>query len=154
MTLLDHDQNAPKAWRGNLPVTSRYTYGIAGEKFFRAMKEDGRILGTYCLKCERTYVPAVLFCERCLSELDNWIDVGTVGIIHTFTLLYENYNGTASDDPDIIALISFGDGGLIHRLGEIEPEDVAIGIPVEAVFKDPADREGSIQDILHFRPKG
>ena len=62
MTLLDHDQNAPKAWRGNLPVTSRYTYGMAGEKFFRAMKDDGKILGTYCPKCERTYVPASIFC--------------------------------------------------------------------------------------------
>ena len=153
MTLLEHDQNAPKAWRGNLPVTSRYTYGIAGEKFFRAVKEDGKIFGTYCPKCERTYVPAVLFCERCLIELDKWIDVGTVGIVHTFTLLYENYDGTPRDDPDIIAFISFEDGGLIHRLAEIEPEDVVIGKPVEAVFKDPAEREGSIQDILHFRPR-
>lgn len=153
MSLLDHDPNAPKVWRGNLPVTSRYTFGIAGEKFFRAIKEDGKIFGSYCPKCERTYVPAVLFCERCLSELDEWIDVGSIGIVHTFTLLYENYDGTVRDDPDIIAFISFEDGGLIHRLGGVEPEDVVIGIPVEAVFKDPEAREGSIQDILHFRPR-
>ena len=153
MTLLDHDQNAPTAWRGNLPVTSRYTYGIAGEKFFRAIKEDGKILGTYCPKCERTYVPAVLFCERCLSELDNWKDVGTVGIVQTFTLLYENRDGTPCNVPDIIAFITFEDGGLIHRLGEVEPEDVVIGMPVEAIFKNPEDREGSTQDILHFSPR-
>ena len=78
--------------------------------------------------------------------------MGTIGIVHTFTFLYENYDGSARDDPDIVALISLGDGGLIHRLGEIEPEDIEIGISVEAVFKDPAEREGSIQDILYFRP--
>ena len=154
MTLLDHEKNAPRVWRGNLPVTSRYTFGIAGEKFFRAIKEEGRILGTYCPKCEHTYVPAVLFCERCLCELDKWIDVGTVGLVHTYTLLYVNYDGTARENPDIIALISFGDGGLVHQLDEIEPEDVVIGLQVEAVLKETVEREGSIQDILHFRPMG
>jgi uncharacterized OB-fold protein len=152
MTLLENDQNAPIAWRGKLPVTSRYTYGIAGDKFFRAIKEDGKIFGAYCPKCERTYVPAVIFCERCMSDLDNWVDVGSVGIVHTFTLLYENYDGTARDDPDNIAMISFGDGGLIHRLGEIEPENIFIGMSVKAIFKDAAERQGSIQDILYFRP--
>lgn len=152
MTLLDHDPNAPKAWRGNLPVTSRYTYGIAGEKFFRAIKDDGEILGTHCPKCERTYVPAALFCERCLSELDEWTDVGNSGVVHTFTLLYENYDGTSRADPEIVALISLGDGGLVHRLDEIVPEDVVIGLPVEAVFKNQPEREGSISDIRYFRP--
>ena len=69
-------------------------------------------------------------------------------------MLYENYDGTARIDPEIVAFVSFGDGGLIHRLGEIEFEDVEIGMLVEAVFKDPVEREGSILDILYFRPKG
>jgi uncharacterized OB-fold protein len=152
MTLLDHDQNAPKAWRGNLPITSRYTYGIAGEKFFRAIKDEGKIFGTYCPKCERTYVPAVLFCERCLSELVEWTDAGNSGIVHTYTLLYENYDGTSRSDPEIVALITIGDGGLVHRLDEISPEDVEIGLMVEAVFKNQSEREGSISDIRYFRP--
>jgi hypothetical protein len=46
MTLLERDKNAPQAWMGNLPVTSRYTFGLAGEKFFRAIKDDAKILGT------------------------------------------------------------------------------------------------------------
>lgn len=154
MTLLERDKNAPQAWMGNLPVTSRYTYGLAGEKFFRAIKDDAKILGTHCPKCERTYVPAALFCERCLSELDEWIDVGTTGEVHTFTLLYENYDGSARATPEVVAFVKFGDGGLVHRLGEIEPEAVEIGMTVEAVFKEAAEREGAITDILHFTPKG
>jgi len=151
MTLLEHDKDAPKAWYGDLPVSSRYTYGIAGERFFRAIQEKGVILGTYCPKCERTYVPASLFCERCLGKLDDWVDVGTVGEVHTYTLLYQNYDGSPRDIPEVIAFISIGDGGLIHRLGCIEPEAVEIGMKVEAVFKSPEDRDGSILDIVYFK---
>ncbi len=150
---LERDKNAPQAWHGNLPVTSRYTYGLAGEKFFRAIKDDAKILGTHCPKCEHTYVPAALFCERCLSELDEWIDVGTSGEVHTFTLLYENYDGSPREDPELVAFVKLGDGGLVHRLGEIEPEAVEIGMEVQAVFKEATEREGSITDILHFAPK-
>jgi uncharacterized OB-fold protein len=152
MTLLERDKNAPQAWYGNLPVTSRYTFGLAGEKFFRAIKEDGKILGTYCQKCEHTYVPAVIFCERCLCELNEWIDVGTVGNVHTFTLLYENYDGSPRNEPEVVAFIALGSGGLIHRLGQVEPEDIEIGMTVKAVFKPPDQREGSILDIIHFEP--
>jgi uncharacterized OB-fold protein len=152
MTLLERDKNAPTAWYGELPVTSRYTYGIAGERFFRALKEEGRIYGTHCPKCQRTYVPATLFCERCLSELEDWVDVGTVGEIHTFTLLYKNYDGSQRDVPELIAFIALGDGGIIHRLGGVALEEIEIGMKVTAVFKEESDREGSILDIAYFKP--
>ena len=151
MTLLERDKNAPQVWYGNLPVTSRYTFGLAGEKFFRAIKDEGKILGAHCPKCERTYVPGVLFCERCLSELDEWIDVGTTGEVYTFTLLYENYDGSPRETPEVVAFVKLGDGGLVHKLGEIEPEAVEIGMLVEAVFQPQKDREGAITDIKYFK---
>jgi uncharacterized OB-fold protein len=97
-------------------------------------------------------VPGVLFCERCLSELEEWIDVGATGEVHTFTLLYEDYDGASRETPEVIAFVKFGDGGLVHKLGEIDPEDVEIGMMVEAVFKEAAEREGAITDIIHFKP--
>ena len=51
-----------------------------------------------------------------------------------------------------MAFISLGDGGLVHRLDEVEPVEIEIGMPVEAVFKPQAERQGSILDILYFRP--
>jgi hypothetical protein len=152
MTLLDRDPRAPGAVQGNLPVTNRYTYGLAGERFFRAIRDAGRILGAYCPHCQITYVPAAAFCERCLAELTEWVDVGTKGEVHTFTLLYDNYDGSPRQTPEAVAFVRLGDGGLIHRLGEVELEDVEIGMWVEAVFKPKAKRTGSILDIDHFRP--
>lgn len=152
MTLLERDQNGPQVWRGNLPVTSRYTYGLAGERFFRTIKDEGRLLGTRCSSCERTYVPAMLYCERCMDSLDEWVDVGKVGEVHTFTLLYKNYDGSELIDPEIVAFISLGDGGIVHHIGEVTPEQVEIGMQVEVVFKPIEEREGSILDIKHFKP--
>jgi len=135
-----------------MPITSRYTAGLAGEKFLRALKDEGKILGSHCDRCGITYVPARRFCERCMDELDETVDVGTKGELHTFTLLFENLDGTPREEPEIVAFISLGDGGLVHKLDEVELDDLDIGMPVEAVFKPKAEREGSILDIKYFRP--
>jgi uncharacterized OB-fold protein len=151
MNLLKRDPNSPKFWEGNLPVSSRYTFGLSGERFFRGI-QAGKIFGTRCPNCERVYVPAAIFCERCLAELDEWIDVGTTGKLHTFTLLYKNYDGSQRETPVITALVEFGDGGLIHYLEEVDLQGISIGMEVEAVFKPESEREGSILDIAYFRP--
>ncbi|OGO62694.1 MAG: hypothetical protein A2030_01080 [Chloroflexi bacterium RBG_19FT_COMBO_50_10] len=152
MTLLKRDPNAPVAWHGELPVTNRYTFGLAGEKFFRTLKDEGRILGTHCPHCDVTYVPAAKFCERCLAKLDEWVDVGTSGEVDTFTLLHVNLDGSPREQPEMIAFVRFGDGGLIHRLGEIALDQLEIGMLVQAVFKPGSERIGSILDIDYFKP--
>ena len=152
MTLLKPDPNAPATMAGNLPVTSRYTFGLAGERFFRALKDEGRILGSHCLACDHTYVPATQFCERCMEELEASVDMGTQGEVQTFTWLFVNPDGSRREKPELVAFVQFGDGGLIHRLGEVDPEVVVVGMPVEAVLKPPAERTVSILDIEYFKP--
>ncbi len=152
MSLLERHPRAPGAWTDVMPVTSRYTAGLGGERFFRAIKDEGRLLGARCAACEVTFLPARQFCERCLDELDEWTDAGTRGKVHTFTLLYHNADGSVRDEPQVVAFIRIEDGGIVHRLGEVEPEQVGIGMPVEAVFKPEAERQGSILDIKYFKP--
>jgi len=152
MTLLKRDPNAPITWQGELPVTNRYTLGLAGEKFFRTLKDEGHILGTHCPHCDVTYVPATIFCERCLANLDEWVDVGTSGEVDTFTLLHVNLDGSPRQQPEIIAFVRFADGGLLHRLGEIDLDQLEIGLLVQAVFKPSSERVGSILDIDYFKP--
>ena len=152
MTLLNRDPNAPQAWLGDLPVVNRYTFGLAGEKFFRAIKDNGQILGTHCPNCDQTYVPATVFCERCLAKLDDWVDMETSGEVVTYTFLNVNLDGSERGEPEIIALVRFGDGGIIHRLGEVELDQVEFGMRVSAVFKPAGERIGSILDIEYFKP--
>lgn len=150
MTTRKSIQDAPSVWRDEMPVTNRYTFGIAGERFFRAIKNDGVIYGSRCSKCERVYVPAVEYCERCLQKTDEWIDVGNVGEIVTFTELHFGYDGEPLEKPEIIALVRFGDGGLVHRLETTNSGEVEIGMMARVVFKPASERQGSILDISHF----
>jgi hypothetical protein len=135
-----------------MPIRSRYTFGVAGERFFRALKDEGRILGTRCPRCDLVYVPGRMFCERCMGKLEEWRDVGTRGEVYTFTLLYEDIDGRPTEEPEIVAFVKIEDGGLVHRLGEVQADEIAIGMPVEAVLKPAKERIGSIQDIAYFRP--
>ncbi|MEJ5378374.1 MAG: Zn-ribbon domain-containing OB-fold protein [bacterium] len=143
------------AWRGEIPMEYIYTMGRAGEKFFRAIKEKGQLLGTRCEKCDLVYVPPRIYCEECMARLENnYLEVSTKGVVHTFTLCYEGIDGNKLDNPQLVAMINLEDtdGGLVHFLGEVEPKDVYIGIPVEAVFKPKKDRRGDILDIKYFKP--
>ena len=142
------------AWRGDIPIASRYTAGIAGERFFRAIKEEGRFLGTHCETCDLIYVPATMFCERCFAELEEWIEVPNRGTIFTYTVLHRDLDDKPLDPPAILAYVKLdgSDGGLVHYIGETEKNLLYIGMEVEAVFKDVADREGSILDVQYFRP--
>ena len=49
--------------------------------------------------------------------------------------------------------IDGSDGGFLHMLGEIKPDEVTIGMAVEAVWKPVGERTGSILDIAYFRPR-
>ena len=142
------------AWKGDMPITSRYTAGIAGERFFREIKDHARIVGTRCGECDLTYVPAMMFCERCFAELDEWVEVPSQGTVFTYTVLHRDLDETRLDPPAALAYVKLegADGGLVHYLDETDPTAVYIGMPVEAVFKDVAEREGSILDIKYFRP--
>jgi uncharacterized OB-fold protein len=42
--------------------------------------------------------------------------------------------------------------GLMHFFGGVTPETIRIGMRVKAVWKPPAQREGSVLDIVHWRP--
>ncbi|MFN3307737.1 MAG: Zn-ribbon domain-containing OB-fold protein [Anaerolineales bacterium] len=142
----------PAQWFGDLPVTSRYTYGIALEKFFQTLKDEGIILGSPCGQCGKTYVPITLFCPECLAELHETIDVGLQGEIFSYTLLYKKLDGTLRETPEIIAYIKIADGGLIHRVEGILFSQVKIGMQVAADLKPKDERVGSILDIRAFKP--
>jgi uncharacterized OB-fold protein len=153
MSLLERTGDGRAAWCGSLPVTSRYTFGLAGERFFRALKDEGKFLGSRCSSCGITYVPGRQFCERSMEECDEWLDVGTHGVVETFTVLHVNYDGSPSDEPTIVAFVRIADGGIVHKLGDVAPEDVVIGMPVEAVLMPPEERIGSMLDISYFKPE-
>ncbi len=150
---IEHPDDALN-WHGDMPTEGRYTAGIAGERFFREIKEKGQFLATVCLDCDITYMPPRLYCEECFSHLDEWVEVGSWGHVHTFTVVHRDLDNEPLSEPRILAFVTLddADGGLVHYLDEIEPEDVYLGMRVEAVFRAEDERQGSISDIEYFRP--
>jgi len=142
-----------RAWYGDMPIESRYTAGLAGERFLRALKE-GKIMGLRCPKCEFVYLPPRIFCPYCFSPLEEWVEVENQGAIETYTILNVDLDGNPLEEPKIVALVNIDGtfGGLVHFLGEVELDELYIGLPVEALFKPKKEREGSILDIEYFRP--
>ena len=39
---------ARSSWEGEVPIYSVYTLGVAGERFFQELKQNGRLMGTRC----------------------------------------------------------------------------------------------------------
>jgi len=144
----------PKHVYGTMEADYLYTLGVAGERFFKAIKDNSVIMGAKCDKCGVVYLPPRLYCEVCFSELKEWVDVGKRGYVYTYTIAYVDHDGKPLDKPIIYALIRINGtvGGILHKLGEVDPEKVYIGMEVEAVLKPPEQRTGSINDILYFRP--
>ena len=138
--------------KGEIRIGYNWSPGKAGERFFRDLKENGKIMGTRCRKCSRVLVPPRSFCEECFCDDMEWVEVEPRGTLATFGDSYFSAQGKRLDEPWILGIVRLNgsDGGLIHYIREAKAEDLRIGMQMEIVFKE--QREGNILDILYFRP--
>ncbi|MGB9714625.1 MAG: Zn-ribbon domain-containing OB-fold protein, partial [Candidatus Bathyarchaeales archaeon] len=140
----------PRHWIGHMEADYLYTLGIVGERFFKEIKENGRIMGAKCPKCGLIFVPPRLYCEKCFAKFEEWVDVGKKGEVYTYTIVTVDIEGKKLEKPEIYALIRFEgtQGGLIHKIGETNK--AYIGMKVEALLKPRNERKASINDIAYF----
>ena len=129
--------------------------GVAIGRYLAELKE-GRLIGVHCKKCKRTVIPPRNFCEWCFRPMDDWVHLPETGTVNTFSLCYVTWDMQVLTDPEIPAVIDI-DGtsppvGIMHKLDEVDPKAVRIGMQVQAVWKPPEEREGSILDIKYFKP--
>jgi hypothetical protein len=143
-----------RTWSGAVPIEHVYTVGVAGEVFFRAIKDRGRLVACVCPDCGTDYLPPRLYCERCFAKTADYRDLEARGTVHTFTVAHFDLDGRRLATPELYAFVRINGsgGGIVHRLGEVAASDVYIGMEVEAVFLPPARRTGSILDIAYFKP--
>ncbi|MBK5106953.1 MAG: Zn-ribbon domain-containing OB-fold protein [Anaerolineales bacterium] len=141
-----HDEmQAEYAWDTGQAI-SRYLAGL----------KDGIILGSYCSSCRRTVVPPRTVCEWCFHPMDHYLPLSDTGTVNTFSLCYVTWDVQRIKEPEIPAVIEI-DGasplhGIMHKLGDVKPDDVSIGMRVQAVWKPADQREGAVTDILYFKP--
>ncbi len=125
---------------------------MAGDRFFRELRTNERLMGTYCPTCDVTYLPPRTYCEDCFTELTEWEEVPNKGVVDAYTVAYVNDKGERLPEPVVWAMVRFPGvrGGLLHFL-HLPEADVHEGMEVEAVLKPRGQREAAITDILHFK---
>lgn len=141
------------SWPGKIPVTYRYTYGLAGERFFRAIKDEGVLLATRSPRANKIYCPPAVFCEETFDELTEWLELPGVGTLESFTICHEDSRG-ARQEPVVMGAIRIdgADTTFIHRVGGCDPEAVFVGMRVQVKFLPAEERKGHIDDIEFFEP--
>ena len=142
-------------YHGQIYIPNTYSAGATGSKFLIALRDKAQILGTRCPKCDKVYVPARSVCEDCFSQLKEWVRVSDRGTVTTYSIDYGSKPVIQPVEPPIIYAVIQLDGadtGLVHMLSQVEPEQLKIGMRVQAVFKKKAERKASILDINYFKP--
>lgn len=136
---------------------ARYAWdtGVAMSRYLQELKE-GRLIGVRCEQCNKTVIPPRTVCEWCFRPMDEWVYLPDTGTINTFSLCYVTWDMQYPDEPEIPAVIDI-DGthpavGIMHMIGGVDPQEVKIGMKVQAVWKPAEEREGSILDIKFFKP--
>jgi uncharacterized OB-fold protein len=103
-----------------------------------------------CRDCgDLRYHPRAL-CTNCLSSNTEWVRCGGRGKVYTFTATFQNQApGFREALPYIMAYVELDEGlKVLTNLVECNPDQVKIGMPVEAVFEDATPEV----TLLKFRP--
>jgi uncharacterized protein len=155
MTFLERttDTRRLRHWEGNLEADYIYTSGLAGERFFVTLRDDGRLLAARCTVCGLDYLPPRIFCEDCFAELTDFVDVPKEGQVAAVTVAHIDRLGAPLATPEVWAFVTFRGirGGLVHRL-LMPPERAKAGVSVRPRLKPKKSRVGAITDIEGFEP--
>ena len=80
-----------------------------------------------------------------------WVDLSNSGTVTAFTVARRQFASLSVKVPVIFGLVHLdgADTSLLHYIKGVKPEEVAIGMRVEAEYA--GERTGTINDITCFR---
>jgi uncharacterized protein len=132
-----------------------FTAGVAQSRFLRGLSE-GRFLGQRCPVCSKVYVPPRGSCPTDGIALAEDVELGNSGTVTTFCVVNVPFQGQSIEIPYICAQILL-DGANLSFMGliqEIPPDQVTMGLRVEAVWKDRSEWGPTMASVKYFRPNG
>jgi uncharacterized OB-fold protein len=105
--------------------------------FFAAAKEH-RLMVQRCGSCGALRFPARELCSACLSTDAAWVPVSGRGEVFSFNVMHQVYHpGFAAEVPYAVVIVALAEGPkLTSSLVDCPPDQIRIGMPVEAVFED------------------
>ncbi len=146
--------STPAALTEQWNITYTHATGPIAGTFFDRVRE-GALVGRHCPACDRVLMPPRAFCDRDYVDTDRWVDVGTRGVIETFTVVYQKFQGLP-DPPYCIAYVRLegADTAILNYVRGIDlstPEEVRrglrVGTPVWVRFAPEPERLGRVTDF-------
>lgn len=111
----------------------------------------GEFLVHVCGDCGRAYWPSSCCIDHGAAPM-RWVPASGRGEVHTYTVFHHAYDPRFADRvPYVIAVVLLDEGPFFHAdVVGCAPEDVHVGLRVEAEFETVGDGIG----VPHFRPAG
>ena len=111
-----------------------------------------RLVVQRCGACGTTRHPPGPVCPSCRSADAHWAELPGTGAVYTYTVVRQAFLPALADVvPYVVAVVEpDGAGGarMVSNVVGIDPEEVAIGMPVEVVWED----MGPELSLPRFRP--
>lgn len=152
------EERPPQYLRMNytMSLPFRFSAGPYAGRFLREIRDNKRLIGNRCPKCQRVMLPPRIVCARCHVKAGEFVEVSNQGVIEAFT--YVNFpmidptTGKPKEIPYGVATILLDgcDSHLYHFLEEKDEGKVKVGMRGEMVFKEEG-RIGDLTDILFIR---
>jgi uncharacterized OB-fold protein len=151
MAEITQETEAFIAWT-KVEIPYHYSAGKIGSRFLIELRDNKRIMGVRCPTCNRVEVPPRATCKICFTQLDELVEVSDKGTLLTYTVVHQPNAVQPVETPFAYGIIQLdgSDTGFVHMLGEVDLDQVKIGMRVQAVFKE--ERVASVLDIKHFKP--
>jgi hypothetical protein len=139
----------------NVRLPYHYVAGDCRARYLRALK-DKTILGSRCEKTGKVFVPPLVNSPESFAPAPELVAVSDRGVVTTFCIVNIPVIGRALEVPYVAASVALdgADISIYALIQECRPDEVRMGMRVEAVWKPDGERQGSHEDILHFRPTG
>lgn len=112
----------------------------------------GKLMLQKCTRCGTAQFHPKPWCIECGCRDIPWAEARPSGTVYTFTVsraVAMNLAGWQGELPVLMCLIDLDDGARLYgQVVQCSPEDIRIGMRVEAVFEDISEEAA----IVKFRP--
>ena len=158
------DISLPESLRDVEPVRSvrtpaqldyTFTAGDATTRFLNGITQK-KVIGQQATPTSKVYVPPRGADPELGAATPIEVEVAQVGTVTSYCVVNVAFYGSVMEIPYVSALILLdgADLSIMHLIQEVPADEVRIGMRVEAVWRDDADIEPTLESIKWFRPTG
>ena len=138
-----------------LHLPYHYVAGDVRARYLRALK-DKKILGSRCSRTGKVFVPPLVNSPESFAPCEEFVELPDRGVVTTFCIVHIPVIGRNVELPYVAASVALdgADISIYALVQECTPEEVRMGMRVEAVWKPDGERQGDHEDIRYWRPTG